>query len=57
MSTVIRVSTDPGVFTEPGKTDEPQSSNNTILVAGVAASVFVLVLTAVCIVVMVIWWR
>ena len=37
--------------------DEPQSSSNTVLVAGVAVSVVVLVLAAVCIVVMVIWWR
>ena len=37
--------------------NEPQSSSNSGLVAGAVVTVFVLVLAAVCIVVMVIWWR
>ena len=53
-STYPGKSTDHGVSTEPGKTE---SSSNSGLVAGVAATVFVLVVAAVCIVVMVIWLR
>ena len=48
-------STAPGVSTDPGQTDT--SSSNIVMVAGVAVSVIVLVLAAICIILMVIWWR
>ena len=38
----------PGVSTTPGQTDKPQSSSNTVMVAGVAVPVVVLVFAAVC---------
>ena len=57
VSTDPGVSTAPGVSTDPGQTDKPQSSSNTVLVAGVAVTAFVLALAAFCIVVLVVWWR
>ena len=47
----------PGVSSDTGQTDKPQSSSNIVMVAGVAVSVVVLVLTDVCIAVLVIWLR
>ena len=47
----------PGVSTDPGQTDKPQLSSNIVMVAGVAVSVVVLVFAAVCILVLVVWWR
>ena len=49
------ISTTTGVATGPDHTDN--SSSNIVMVAGVAVSVVVLVFAAVCIVVMIIWWR
>ena len=51
------VSTATGESTDPGPTDKPQSSSNTVMVAGVAVPVVVLMLAGVFIVVMVIWRR
>ena len=42
------VSTAPEVYIDPGQTDNSQLSSNTVLVAGVAVPVVVLVLAAVC---------
>ena len=49
------ISTTTGVLTDPGQTDN--SSSNIVMVAGIAVSVVVLVLAAVCIVVLVVWLR
>ena len=60
VSTATGISTDhtvPRVSTAPDQTNNSQLSSNTVLVAGVAVSVIVLVLAAVCIVVLVVWLR
>ena len=59
-STATGVSTHPGVFTASGVSthpDKPQLSSNIVMVAGVAVSVVVVVFAAVCILVLVVWWR
>ena len=52
-------STYPGKFTDPGISTGPNSqlSGSTVIAAGAAVSVIVLVLAAVCIIVMVVWLR
>ena len=55
VSTAVGISTATGVSTDPGQTDN--SSSNIVMVAGVAVSVIVLVFAAVCILVLVVWWR
>ena len=49
------ISTTTGVLTDPGKTDN--LSSNTVIVAGVAVSVVVLVFAVVSSVVLVVWLR
>lgn len=44
-------------YAGPPGLDEPQSSSNSGLVAGTVVTVLALVLAAVCIAVMIIWWR